>query len=88
MLLAVPVGLLVWSGGSYARSTAVWLVPAVRGYAVECSWRVLRSRLPQVLVVGALACLPTLPSLAAPAPYLDHNRDSVSRSAAAREWAR
>src|ERR1700712_5108864 len=78
VLLAVPVGLLGVSGVYYARRTAVWLVPAVRRYAVDLGrrsvdlgGRVVHSRLPRVLVAGAVGA--TLAGASLPVPGHDVN---------------
>src|ERR1700712_3742497 len=86
VLLAVPVGLLGVSGVYYARRTAVWLVPAVRRYAVDLGrrsvdlgGRVVHSRLPRVLVAGAVGATLAVPSLAFPEHGVNSDRGLVAQ---------
>jgi hypothetical protein len=77
VVLAVPLVLLVVSGTYFARRWAIRLVPVVRRSVVDqaartcrsaadLSGRIVHSRLPRALVIGAVGCVLGLPASAAP----------------------
>jgi hypothetical protein len=72
-MLVIPLGFLAVSGVYFARRTAIWLVPMLRRSAADArrsaadlGARVVHSRLPQALVIGALGCALAVPAFAAP----------------------
>jgi hypothetical protein len=94
VMLAVPLGLLAVSGMYFGRRTATRLVPVIRRSAVDCrrsaiglGGRVVHSRLPQALAMGAVGCALALPSFAAPVRDLDRGWGSGMRSVIAGEPA-
>lgn len=94
LMLGVPLGLLAVSGMYFGRRTATRLVPVIRRSAVDCrrsviviGGRVVHSRLPQALVMGAAGCALALPSVAAPVRDLDRGWGSGPPSGIAGEPA-